>query len=464
MSRILDGDTERIQTHPLKDGSLAAVTGSSTIVIAIQRVSDGFWYDFNDDTFKSSGWTTRQETMTEVSATYAPGEYCYDFDTSVVTNAAADDSYMVHVDDTSATAVNVPQTGEIKVDQWPAAILDDTSAIDARLPSDPADESLQQAAHSQTQADIAALNDLDQADVQAALTAQGYTTARAPNLDNADTTVSSRAAPGDAMDLVTDAVDAAALATDAVDEIRDAILADSTPFNGADIDVSISSRAAPGDAMTLTGAQLAALVDAVWDEDVVAAHGTADTAGLLLRVLGALISQRINNATLHALLGVPDAAGEDISTVVDAELTAQHGSGAWDGTDSDWTTTEREQIRGALGIVGTQATPAGGGDLQDILADTDAIDTRLPSDPADESLQQAAHATTQAAVAALNDLSASDVDAQLSGTHGAGSWEDAGTGGWTSVEREQIRSALGVDGDKTDATGGDLQDVKDRLG
>jgi hypothetical protein len=71
------------------------------------------------------------------------------------------------------------------------AILADTSAIDARLPTDPADESLQQASHTQTQADIAALNDLDQADVQAAMTAQGYTTTRAVKLDNLDAPVSS---------------------------------------------------------------------------------------------------------------------------------------------------------------------------------------------------------------------------------------------------------------------------------
>ena len=70
------------------------------------------------------------------------------------------------------------------------AILLDTAAIDLRLPSDPADESLQQAAHTQTQADIAALNDLSVVDVQTALTNQGYTTVRAPKLDNLDATIS----------------------------------------------------------------------------------------------------------------------------------------------------------------------------------------------------------------------------------------------------------------------------------
>ena len=39
--------------------------------------------------------------------------------------------------------------------------------------------------------EITALNDLSSADVQAALTAQGYTTARATNLDNLDAAISS---------------------------------------------------------------------------------------------------------------------------------------------------------------------------------------------------------------------------------------------------------------------------------
>ena len=118
--RIRDGDTERIQTPAVKDGSLAALTGLSTVVVAIQRVSNGDWYDFADDTFKSSGWTTRQQAMTEVSATLAPGEYRYDFDTSAITNATADDTYMIRVDETGGTAKNVPFHGEIKVDQWVA--------------------------------------------------------------------------------------------------------------------------------------------------------------------------------------------------------------------------------------------------------------------------------------------------------------------------------------------------------
>lgn len=61
------------------------------------------------------------------------------------------------------------------------------------------------------------------------------------------------------------------------------------------------------------------IADAVWDEDIEAAHGTDATAGLLLRVLGAAISNRANNATLNALLGVADSAGVDLPEQVWSE-------------------------------------------------------------------------------------------------------------------------------------------------
>lgn len=65
---------------------------------------------------------------------------------------------------------------------------------------------------------------------------------------------------------------------------------------------------------------VAGVADAVWDEDIVAAHGTSDTAGLLVRALGAVISQRSNNATLDALLGVADVASTNISDMVWDEI------------------------------------------------------------------------------------------------------------------------------------------------
>jgi len=75
------------------------------------------------------------------------------------------------------------------------------------------------AEHDQTQTDIANLNDLDAAEVAAAvivaLTVQGYTAARALLLDNLDAAISTRAVPGDLMGLVAGAITAAKIAADA---------------------------------------------------------------------------------------------------------------------------------------------------------------------------------------------------------------------------------------------------------
>jgi hypothetical protein len=71
----------------------------------------------------------------------------------------------------------------------------------------------------------------------------------------------------------------------------------------------------------------AAIVDAVWDEDIVLAHGTSSSAGLLLRVLGAAISTRANNATLDALLGVTDAASTNLPDMIwDEDIVAAHST------------------------------------------------------------------------------------------------------------------------------------------
>jgi len=63
--------------------------------------------------------------------------------------------------------------------------------------------------------------------------------------------------------------------------------------------------------------------DAVWDENIVTAHGAAQTAGLLLRALGATIASRTNYPTLNELLAVPDVAGNTIAhTIFDRVLSA----------------------------------------------------------------------------------------------------------------------------------------------
>lgn len=58
--------------------------------------------------------------------------------------------------------------------------------------------------------------------------------------------------------------------------------------------------------------------------------------------------------------------------IVSSRATVESGAGVF----TDWTAQEKEQIRKALGIVGTQVNPAGGGQLQDILSKVGKIDSR----------------------------------------------------------------------------------------
>lgn len=122
-------------------------------------------------------------------------------------------------------------------------------------------------------------------------------------------------------------------------------------------------------AYTGTPPTVVQIADGVWDEDIVAAHGTASTAGLLLRVLGAAISTRANNATLNALLGVADTAGTDLPEQVWAEtariLTA----------NTNFNDLDAAGIRAALGMAAADMDTQLGG----IQSDTDDIQTRLPA-------------------------------------------------------------------------------------
>jgi hypothetical protein len=127
--RIQTGATERVEAVML-DGSLAPLTGLSDALLSVRRVSDGYWLDFDDDTFKAAGWTTRQQVMSELDAANDPGAYGHDLDTSAITNMTADDTLELRAD--CASAANSPQTGEIKVGQFVDEL---DAAVSSRAPA-----------------------------------------------------------------------------------------------------------------------------------------------------------------------------------------------------------------------------------------------------------------------------------------------------------------------------------------
>jgi hypothetical protein len=69
------------------------VTGQ-TPTAGVRRVLDGYWYDWNDGTFKAAGWGSRMGAMSEVGTT-APGLYVRLFNpgSAIVTPAAYQVAY-----------------------------------------------------------------------------------------------------------------------------------------------------------------------------------------------------------------------------------------------------------------------------------------------------------------------------------------------------------------------------------
>ncbi len=102
---IKKNTTERIYVSALDEDN-EYLTGLTDVLIQIKRKSDGYFLDFNDDTFKASGWTEKEHQMTEDSG--LTGTYYYDF---VVPNT--EEIYIIRV--TSETADNSPFDDELRV-------------------------------------------------------------------------------------------------------------------------------------------------------------------------------------------------------------------------------------------------------------------------------------------------------------------------------------------------------------
>lgn len=156
---------------------------------------------------------------------------------------------------------------------------------------------------------------------------------------------------------------------------------------------AIVTNSAAGAVVTdLTAAPADADADAVWDENIVAAHGAASSAGLLLRVLGALISTRANNPTLNALLGVADVAGADVPGTTTDEVWDEDLSVAHAVVGSAGTALANILIRGgyaswaaavAAGSALDQVARIGGASVYDRATESlEAISTAAAATPA----------------------------------------------------------------------------------
>lgn len=200
------------------------------------------------------------------------------------------------------------------------------------------------------------------------------------------------------------------------------------------------------------------IADAVWDEQK-AGHNLPGTFGEEVQTHATQAeAQAAATAALNtydpptkaeldaAELAIRGADGDDLKALsdqldgkptaaqIDTQLSGTHGAGAWDGTASDWSTAEREELRAALGITGDKTGPGGGGQLQEILADTadmqPKIDMPISSRAAPgaemDLITDAVDANAMAASGAAEVAVA--IDTLLSGVHGGGSWEGTSPG------------------------------------
>ncbi len=149
-TRIQNGQTERIEVLAL-DSSSDPATGLTDVLLFIRRTSDGYFLDFDDNTFKASGWTDIDKVMTEIDAANDAGKYKYDFDTS----GFSDDTYELR--STCASASNFPQTGELKVGDYVDNIVTMRGTDNAALASVCTETRLAELAAANIPADVDAL-------------------------------------------------------------------------------------------------------------------------------------------------------------------------------------------------------------------------------------------------------------------------------------------------------------------
>jgi hypothetical protein len=94
--RIQTGKTEPIRALIL-NANWRPIVGLTDVRLSLERGSDGKFIDFNDKTFKASGWTSRTQVMTGAVPSPQPTDTTGDTDgaTGVITDMADTDDFKV---------------------------------------------------------------------------------------------------------------------------------------------------------------------------------------------------------------------------------------------------------------------------------------------------------------------------------------------------------------------------------
>ena len=94
---VRDIQDNHMVIYYIADASGDHVSGQ-TVTLSTMRVSDEYWFDFNDNAFKASGWTSKTTNLSEDSTN---GFYYYSFDPPAGETGA--DQYLFVVDNSNAT-------------------------------------------------------------------------------------------------------------------------------------------------------------------------------------------------------------------------------------------------------------------------------------------------------------------------------------------------------------------------
>lgn len=289
--------------YSILDVSGNPVTGE-TVTLKIKRVSDGYYLDFNDSTFKNTGWTSVSANLSEDSQ----GEfYFYTFNPPASETGA--EQYVLCLDNASATygdhqclSVEYRDLGNSDFDY-------SSNQVTVATNNDKSGYSI-----SGTKTTLDALNDITAASVWA------VSTRELTGLDEDNTTIDLDASViGDVNSAVTvDTLQASALA--------DLFNTDSGTVYGSAVSGSVVKEIADNAGGSPPSA--AAIADAVWDE-AIAGHLTSGSTGESLNAAGGAGDPWVT--TLGSYTG--SQAGKLLSDIYDA-TDGDKESGVYTGIEN----------------------------------------------------------------------------------------------------------------------------------
>jgi len=337
-THVLTGATEPIQVYAVNAVG-NPLTGLTDLYVRVRRFSDGFYLDWNDMTFKSSGWTTLNKLLTELDATNAPGLYSVTggLNTGSITNPATDDTYTVISLQTPGVTARLPSPAEIKMGRW----VDQMNVMFGKLP----DNNIMGSGVKTDKDDEIDAILTDTADMQPKvdtmygklpdnyIMGSGVTTDKDDEIDAilADTNEMQGKLP-------TNNIMGSSVKDDKDDEI-DAILADTAAMDARLPADPTSETNATANTNTIVG-EVNDVVNDVWDEDL-SAHTSGGTMGFAQNRLDVDVSSRESeadaaaraatnqaehDATQAALAGLSIPSAGDIADQVWDETLSEHQS------------------------------------------------------------------------------------------------------------------------------------------